>query len=124
MATSTKRSTGRPSKPVTLADVEIRWKETHTERERRISGLDLAQLIRRSLFLGKTDPGETPLWQYRLRGLSALLFPEGGVSVYESDARALLSDLLADAAAGVEYDNTALLDFARTVMIEPKGGRS
>ncbi len=119
----TRVAPARPTpKALTLADVTITWKDD-TGHERRLPGRDLAALIRRQLFFAQ-NASEPPLWQCRLRGLSALMFPEAGISIYEEDGRALVADLLADAAAGVAAEQMDLGKLAAGFTISRKGARS
>lgn len=119
----TRVAPARPTtKALTLADVTITWKDD-TGLARTLHGQDVAALIRRRLFFAQ-DAGETPLWQCRLRGLSALVFPEAGISIYEEDGRALVADLLADAAAGVAAEAMDLRKLAAAFTISRKGRRS
>lgn len=117
-----KRSPAPPE--LTLADVELVWQDDAERRERRLPGADLAVLIQRHLFLGRTDPGETPLWQARLRGLAALMYPEAGISIHESDGRALVGELLEEATAALGTEGISAQGFARKIQIRPKGSRS
>jgi hypothetical protein len=90
---------------LTLADLTITWKDG-PDRTRAITGRQLAYLITAASERCPEDRavGDAALagaWIYRLRGLSALTFPDAGVSIYEDDARALVSDLAQTAAAEI-----------------------
>jgi hypothetical protein len=53
--------------------------------------------------------GEDPesRWIYKLRGLSALVYPDAGVSIHEQDGRCMLSDMLDQASAELETEMLA-----------------
>jgi hypothetical protein len=99
-------------KPLTLADISITWpalgealgedQELTPRNSRTISGQDLAVLLKRTWFFGELD--EPGLWACRLRGLSALVYPDAGIPRDEADGRALLSDLMRFAALAVEAE--------------------
>src|SRR5687768_2976429 len=94
-------------KPLTLADVTITWTYGNKGDETRtITGRQLSQMIFTEAEKFPTDSsfGDTTLtgaWVYKLRGLSALVFPDAGTSIHEGDARAFVSDVLDDAAAEI-----------------------
>jgi hypothetical protein len=100
--------------PLTLADVTVTWKgrdELGREVERTATGRQLAHLLGTvaerfpcsdASFGSQAD--NTGQWIYKLRGLSYLVFPDAGVSIHENDARALVSDVLAQAAAEIAAD--------------------
>jgi hypothetical protein len=65
------------------------------------------------------------IWPERLRGLSWLVFPDAGDSIYETEGRAFVSDTLLSAACQIG----AMLDSEEwpgkfQVQIQPGSGRS
>jgi len=119
----TRVAPARPTtKALTLADVTITWKDD-TGLARTLHGQDVAALIRRRLFFRPGRGGDAAL-AVSVRGLSALMFPEAGISIYEEDGRALVADLLADAAAGVAAEAMDLRKLAAAFTISRKGRRS
>jgi hypothetical protein len=94
-------------KDLTLADIVVTWADQSTTRS--ITGRQIARLIATAAAqCGNDDALGTPdaagRWQYQLRGLAALVYPDAGVSVNEADARAVLSNILDQASAELETD--------------------
>ena len=98
-----RRTRTKPRTPLTLADVTISWEVG--DRTRTVSGRQLAYLITTAAERCPADQhiggGQAARWIYRLRGMSALTYPDPGVSIYEDDARALVADLVQGAAADI-----------------------
>jgi hypothetical protein len=103
-----KEATPDPARPLTLADVTVTWK--NGDKERSITGRQLAHLIAAATERTPADDAlghqsyATGRWSYKLRGLSYLIFPDPGVSIYVDDARAFVSDVLEEVAADILAD--------------------
>jgi hypothetical protein len=119
----------RPIRPeakgLTLADISVTWE--HREGEcrvtRTITGRQIAQLITAAAHQSHNDQtlgtaGAAGWWTYQLRGLSALVFPDAGVSVHEADARATLSNILHRASAELEAELLDSEEWPRGFRIE------
>lgn len=109
----------RNKKPLTLADVTLWWTDD-SGHVRQISGQDIAFRLARPVFFA-TDLGERYLWQSRLRGLSALVYPDAGISIYDSEGRSLMADLLQEITAGIAAEHEDLPKLAKSFVIQRRG---
>jgi hypothetical protein len=105
------KATPPEAKALTLADISVTWEQRYGEcsMTRTITGRQLAKMItaaagrtRTDFTLGPFQPDTS--WIYKLQGLSALVFPDAGVSIHESEARAVLSDILLQAASELDAE--------------------
>ena len=80
--------------------------------KRQIGGQEIAHRLLKPLFYAR-DLGETTLWQSRLRGLSAIMYPDAGVSIYDGEGRSLISDILHEASVGIAAEQMDLHAQAR-----------
>lgn len=115
------------AKGLTLADISVTWAE-RAGITRTITGRQIAQLITAAAHDIPADAQignfEAGMVGYRLRGLSALVFPDAGPSIYESDSRAFVADVLQQWAAEIEADALDSDDWPRQFRVEmakPKG---
>lgn len=113
----------------TLADIQVSWRHGH--QVHTVTGREIAYLLTAAAVSGAESGflpciiGDTGVWIHRLRGLGAMMLPEGGVSVHEADGRAILGDVLQWASGHLE---AAVADGKEwpehfTVTIRPGSGR-
>ena len=116
------RAARRP-KGLTLADVTVTWQDG--DKTRSVSGDQLAGLLTAAERIPSDHAishDQAGQWIYRLRGLSALVFPDAGTSIYEGDARGFVSDMLETAAACIAADQLATPEWAAKFAVKIRRG--
>jgi len=118
----TRRGSHAEAPRLTLADVAISWEEGG--RLRQVTGRQIAHLLTAAATRSSSDRSigyeadDTGQWIYRLQGLAALISPDGGESIREPNARALISDIAELAAAELAADQLDSADWPTRFVVQ------